>query len=37
MSDSIGLVLGGLIVVLPVFLYIWVRSRDQRGAERNTD
>ncbi|MFT5141816.1 MAG: F0F1-type ATP synthase assembly protein I [Rhodothermales bacterium] len=33
MSDSIGMVLGGLIVVLPVFLFIWLYVKDRRARE----
>ena len=34
MSDLIGVLLGGLIVVLPVFLFIRVRIKEQQEAER---
>ena len=33
MSDSIGMILGGLIVILPVFLFIWVQTRKKQESE----
>jgi F0F1-type ATP synthase assembly protein I len=33
MSDLIGVLLGGLIVILPVFLFIWVQIRERRETE----
>ncbi len=33
MSDSIGMIMGGLIVVLPVAFFMWIQVRDRGESE----